>query len=157
LNLLLAAAVLWLSREREPDALPTAPALAPGSAAQRVRALLLAAAFITGAASFIYEIAWIRMLSLVLGASFQAFELMLSAFITGLALGGLWVRKRIDRFDNPLRFGGFVQVAMGLAALATIPSITSATTGWNGRSRCSSAKTQRTRCSTSSATRSHSP
>jgi spermidine synthase len=121
LNLLLAAAVLWLAREREPDALPTAPALAPGSAAQRVRALLLAAAFITGAASFIYEIAWIRMLSLVLGASFQAFELMLSAFITGLALGGLWVRKRIDRFDNPLRFGGFVQVAMGLAALATIP------------------------------------
>ena len=80
-----------------------------------------AAAFITGAASFIYEIAWIRMLSLVLGASFQAFELMLSAFITGLALGGLWVRKRIDRFQNPLRFGGFVQVAMGLAALATIP------------------------------------
>ena len=121
LNLLLAAAVLWLAREREPEALPAAQTPAPGSAGRRVRILLLAAAFITGAASFIYEIAWIRMLSLVLGASFQAFELMLSAFITGLALGGLWMRKRIDRFENPLRFGGFVQVAMGLAALATIP------------------------------------
>jgi hypothetical protein len=46
---------------------------------------------------------------------------MLSAFVTGLALGGLWIRTRIDRIANPLRFGGFVQVAMGLAALATIP------------------------------------
>jgi hypothetical protein len=38
-------------------------------------------------ASFFYEIGWIRMLSLVLGSSTQAFELMLSAFILGLALG----------------------------------------------------------------------
>jgi predicted membrane-bound spermidine synthase len=121
LNLLLAGAVLWLAREREPDAQPAAPAQDAGRADRRLPVLLLAAAFLTGAASFIYEIAWIRMLSLVLGASFQAFELMLSAFITGLALGGLWVRNRIDRFANPVRFGGFVQIAMGLAALATIP------------------------------------
>jgi len=47
--------------------------------------LLLATALLTGAASFIYEIAWIRMLSLVLGASTHSFELMLSAFILGLA------------------------------------------------------------------------
>src|SRR6185503_9852222 len=113
LNLVLAAVVLWLAREREPDALPSTPLQAAGPAGRRLKVLLLSAAFVTGAASFIYEIAWIRMLSLVLGASFQAFELMLSAFITGLALGGLWVRTRIDRFANPVRFGGFVQVAMG--------------------------------------------
>jgi len=46
-------------------------------------------AFFTGMASFIYEIGWIRMLSLVLGASTHSFELMLAAFIFGLALGGL--------------------------------------------------------------------
>ena len=39
----------------------------------------------TGAASFLYEIGWIRMLSLVLGSSTHSFELMLSAFIFGLA------------------------------------------------------------------------
>src|SRR5256886_10141102 len=60
------------------------------------------------------------MLSLVLGSSFHAFELMLSAFITGLALGGLWTRRRLDRVADPLRFAGLVQVFMGLAALATI-------------------------------------
>jgi predicted membrane-bound spermidine synthase len=45
---------------------------------------------------------------------------MLSAFITGLALGGLWIRRRIDRIADPVRFAGMVQLAMGLAALATI-------------------------------------
>ena len=40
------------------------------------------------------------MLSLVVGASTHAFELMLAAFILGLALGGLWVRKRIDRYRD---------------------------------------------------------
>ena len=120
MNLALAAIVLLLARSGEPRAFTAAPAAGAPAAARQVVRLLLAAAFITGAASFVYEIVWIRMLSLVLGSSFQAFELMLSAFITGLALGGLWARRRIDRLDNPLRFGGLVQLCMGLAALATL-------------------------------------
>jgi len=120
MNLALGALVLWLARAGEPRALAASPAAGAPAMDHRVARLLLAAAFITGAASFIYEIVWIRMLSLVLGSSFQAFELMLSAFITGLALGGLWARKRIDRLQNPLRFGGLVQLGMGLAALATL-------------------------------------
>jgi predicted membrane-bound spermidine synthase len=61
------------------------------------------------------------MLSLVLGSSTHSFELMLSAFILGLACGGYWVRRRIDSIGDPVRFLGIVQVAMGLAALATLP------------------------------------
>jgi spermidine synthase len=83
--------------------------------------LLLAIAFFTGLASFIYEIAWIRMLSLVLGASTHSFELMLAAFILGLALGGLAVRRRIDAHEAPERLLAAVQIAMALAALATLP------------------------------------
>jgi len=83
--------------------------------------LILLAAFITGTASFIYEISWIRMLSMVLGASTHAFELMLSAFITGLAFGGLWVRRKIDSLDNPIRTVGYVQITMGVMALLTLP------------------------------------
>lgn len=82
--------------------------------------VLLAASFLTGTASFIYEIGWIRMLNLVLGTSTHAFELMLSAFIAGLAFGGLWIRNRIDRLEHPVRFLGWVQVVMGLLALATL-------------------------------------
>jgi spermidine synthase len=84
------------------------------------RALLLVA-LLTGTSSLIYEIGWIRMLNLVLSSSTHAFELMLSAFITGLALGGLWVRRRIDGLQQPIRFLAFVQIAMGLLALATLP------------------------------------
>jgi spermidine synthase len=60
------------------------------------------------------------MLSLVLGASTHSFELMLAAFILGLALGGLWVRHRVDTSRDPVRFLGIVQLAMGVAAAATI-------------------------------------
>ena len=120
LNLALAAVVFAIARAGEPRALVAAPAGGASPAGVVLARLFLAAAFVTGMASFIYEIAWIRMLSLVLGSSFQAFELMLSAFITGLALGGLWIRRRIDRIADPVRFSGIVQLAMGLAALATI-------------------------------------
>ena len=68
-----------------------------------------------------YEIFWIRMLSLVLGASTHAFELMLASFILGLALGGWWIRSRIDRIADAWRFLGRVQLLMGLAAVATLP------------------------------------
>ncbi len=83
--------------------------------------LLLAVAFLTGVSSFIYEIGWIRMLSLVLGSATHSFELMLSAFLLGLAVGGLWIRKRIDRASNPGVLLGYVQIAMGCAAIATVP------------------------------------
>src|SRR6185503_14576910 len=120
LNLALAAAVLGIARLGEPA--PVAANSSGGAAlsGDHIARLFLAGAFVTGLASFIYEIVWIRMLSLVLGSSFHAFELMLSAFITGLALGGLWIRRRIDHIADPVRFAGMVQIFMGLAALTTV-------------------------------------
>lgn len=87
----------------------------------RLWRLLLAVSFGTAVASLIYEIAWIRMLALVLGSATHSFELMLSAFILGLALGSLWVHRRADRFARPLRTLAAVQWLMGLAAVATLP------------------------------------
>ncbi len=82
--------------------------------------LLLAVSFATALASFIYEVAWIRMLSLVLGSATHAFELMLSAFILGLALGAFWIRTRVDQIAAPMRLLGIVQFAMGALAIATL-------------------------------------
>ncbi len=115
INLALAALVFVVARPAR-----DAP-LAGGAAGDGAARLLLAVAFLTGLASFIYEIAWIRMLSLVLGASTHSFELMLSVFILGLALGGLAVRRVADRARHPERVLAWVQVAMGLAALCTLP------------------------------------
>ncbi len=83
-----------------------------------VRLLYLTAAA-TGLASFAYEIAWTRMLALVLGSSTRAFELMLATFLLGLALGGLLIRGRLG--PGVIARLGRVQVAMGLAALASLP------------------------------------
>lgn len=91
--------------------------------------LLLVVSFGTAVASFIYEIAWIRMLSLVLGSATHSFELMLSAFILGLALGAFWIRGRADRVSNPIGLLGTVQWIMGTLAVATLP-LYMASFGW---------------------------
>src|SRR5882672_1332072 len=118
MNVALAAVVWLLARDSEPSL--------PGPVAQGERGsqpyrLFLAVALVTGAASFVFEIGWIRMLSLVLGSSTHSFELMLSAFILGIACGGYWMRRRIDAIADPVRFLGVVLTIMGLLALATLP------------------------------------
>jgi predicted membrane-bound spermidine synthase len=118
-NVALAAAVWLLARDAEPS--PPRPAPQGDRGAEQPYRLFLAAALLTGAASFVFEIGWIRMLSLVLGSSTHSFELMLSAFILGIACGGYWVRRRIDAIADPARFLGVVLTMMGLLALATLP------------------------------------
>jgi spermidine synthase len=105
--------------------LPEIPATPPVVAAATTQSalgyrFLLVASLVTGMASFCYEIGWLRMLSLVLGASTHAFELMLSSFILGLALGGLWIRRRIERATDAGNLLAVIQVAMGLLALMTL-------------------------------------
>ncbi len=127
LNLIVAAVVVGVEqfgqRQAVVDTTPEAIGEPTAATAQRTRLerTLLWVAGGTAVASFVYEIAWIRMLSLVLGAATHSFELMLSAFITGLAAGSLWARKRADTFADPLRALGIVQVVMGLLAVATLP------------------------------------
>ena len=126
INLVLAT-VVWVlapGADPRPQLATETHAAQPGALRAPTEApygLMLTIALLTGTASFIYEIGWIRMLSLVLGSSTHSFELMLSSFILGLACGGLWVKKRIDRITDPVRFLALVQVAMGVLALATLP------------------------------------
>lgn len=102
-----------------------APAAAPTEAAGALglRPLLLVA-LLTGFSSFIYEVVWIRMLTLVLGAATHSFELMLSTFILGLALGAWWIRNRIDTSGRAEVLLANVQIIMGLLAMATLPLYT---------------------------------
>lgn len=83
--------------------------------------LFLIISLITGLASFIYEISWIRMLSMVFGSSTDAFEIMLATFILGLALGALLIKSKIDKLQNPIYTLGIIQVVMGVLAVLTIP------------------------------------
>ncbi|MBL8326058.1 MAG: hypothetical protein JNJ89_13990 [Rubrivivax sp.] len=100
-----------------------APPASPDAAGTRAfMHTLLWVSMLTGLSSFIYEIAWIRMLSMVLSSATHSFEIMLASFILGLALGGWWVRSRIERMGaHTLTVLAVVQMAMGLLALATVP------------------------------------
>jgi predicted membrane-bound spermidine synthase len=115
-----AAGAVPVERSTPTVAEAVAPPADPGALRGLSRFILFGAG-ITGASSFVYEIGWIRMLNQALGATVHSFELMLSAFILGLAFGGLWVRRRSARIVDPVFAAGLAQVLMGLAALISLP------------------------------------
>ncbi|MES2296431.1 MAG: hypothetical protein V4582_05280 [Pseudomonadota bacterium] len=117
MNFLLALFVYLIAKKTGLNA--DAPSSGAGADVPYLRPLLVVA-MVTGLSSFIYEISWIRMLAMIIGSSTHAFELMLSAFILGLALGGLYLRTRVDRYRAPLLALGVIQFLMGLLALFTV-------------------------------------
>lgn len=123
INIILAL-IVWLLAAG--DTLPSIEAeTAPNESKYNIKlismpALLLAVALFTGLSSFMYEMGWIRMLSLVLGSSTHSFELMLAAFILGIALGGWWLRNRIDNIKSPIQFLAYIQILMGIFAVFSL-------------------------------------
>lgn len=123
LNMLLALLVWSVARDDPEPAQQRVTSAA--SSVSPLKQWFTVAAFLTGAASLMYEVGWIRMLSLVLGSSTHSFELMLSAFIFGLAVGGLWIRRRIDAVADPYLGRGLAMLATGSLALLTLPAYNS--------------------------------
>jgi predicted membrane-bound spermidine synthase/tetratricopeptide (TPR) repeat protein len=77
--------------------------------------------FLSGCVSLVYEIAWIRLLSLVLGSSTYSFSLMLAAFIAGIALGSWLIAGRIlPRVSSYLLFG-LAELGIGVSIVLTLP------------------------------------
>ena len=78
---------------------------------------LLALFFVTGFASLIYEVVWVRMFTLVFGATVFAVSTVLTAFFAGLALGSLVFGKIVDKLGKPLLLYGLVETGIGAYAL----------------------------------------
>ncbi len=76
--------------------------------------LVATVAFLAGFAALIYEVAWTRVLALILGASVYAFSVMLIAFLVGIAIGGAVGGRHADR---TLRLEGRRRLLMLLATL----------------------------------------
>jgi spermidine synthase len=74
--------------------------------------------FLSGAAALVYEIAWVRSLSLVFGGSHLAVTTVLAVYMGGLALGSRWLGRRADASRRPLRLYGWLE--LGIAALALV-------------------------------------
>jgi spermidine synthase len=131
-NIVVAGAVFLAARRAtEPEATTAAQIVMPleewthdSDVLPTLHRALLAVSFGTAVSSFVYEIGWIRMLSLVLGSATHSFELMLSAFILGLAIGAFRVRRASGGQEQALGRLARVQLAMGVLAVATLPVYT---------------------------------
>jgi spermidine synthase len=101
----------------------TLRAAKPGltDAGQPVDLLFLAAMavfFLSGATSLVYQVIWVRMLSLFFGSDVYAAAITLSVFMGGLAFGS-WLSGRLaDRAARPLLFYGLCEVGIAACAFA---------------------------------------
>ncbi|MBI5366706.1 MAG: hypothetical protein HZA54_06690 [Planctomycetes bacterium] len=101
---------------------PTATAPARPSAPLSPRhAALLALFAAAGFVSFLYEVAWTKILSLVFGSAVHAFALILAAFLLGLGLGSALLRRVLERARDPWLFLAGLELVVGLSALAFLP------------------------------------
>jgi spermidine synthase len=92
------------------------------------RWLLLAALallfFCSGISGLIYQVVWVRMLSLAFGVTVHAISTVLAAFMAGLALGSFAGGRPADRVRRPLALYGIVEVLIGLTGLSTPAAFT---------------------------------
>jgi predicted membrane-bound spermidine synthase len=75
--------------------------------------------FASGSAALVFQVAWMRELRLVFGATTAAVAAVLAIFMAGLGIGSAVLGKRADRVANPLRMYGWLEVAIALSAAVT--------------------------------------
>ncbi len=92
---------------------------APGHS--RPDRMLLLAFALSGLAAMVYENAWTRALTLVIGMSTYSFTVMLTTFLVGLGLGSLLYARWWGGREVGMAGFGALQVLIALSALATIP------------------------------------
>ena len=129
INFLLATAFCFIGYstpsnydESEPDAVPKEELNEDYAAEHKLpmppKNMWFWIAAITGFTSFVYEIVWIRLLSLLMGSSSHSFDQMLSAFILGLAIGSAVSGKLLKK--DSLVVLSLAQIFMGFFALCTL-------------------------------------
>ena len=83
--------------------------------------LILLSFGLSGMVALVYQVAWNRILSLLLGSSVYAFSLILTVFILGLALGTVSFSRFLSKFSDYMKVYGATQIAIGVFALSFIP------------------------------------
>ena len=74
---------------------------------------------LSGVSGLIYEVVWLRYLTLVFGVTVYAVSTVLTVFMGGLALGGFLAGKFADRLQRPLRAYGVIELLIAASAILT--------------------------------------
>jgi len=107
--------------EREKDLRIPSDMEEMGAFSRNALRILLIGYGLSGFAALVYEIAWTRILSLLIGSSVYAFSLMLIAFIFGLALGSILFSPFIDRRKDLILHLAIIEMMIGFSALLVVP------------------------------------
>src|SRR6516164_958933 len=75
--------------------------------------------FASGAAALIYQLLWIKQLSLVVGVDVYAVTIAVSAFFAGLAAGGALFGRLADGMVRPLRLYALLELGVGILGILT--------------------------------------
>lgn len=73
--------------------------------------------FFSGISALIYEVIWLKELTLIMGNTVHSTTTVLSAFMAGLALGSLLFGRLVDKISiSPLRFYAYLELGIGFFA-----------------------------------------
>ena len=93
-----------------------------------VQTLVYALFFLSGAVSLIFQVVWVKHLSLFFGSDARSAAITLSVFMGGLALGSLLSSRISERTTRPLFIYGVCEILIALSAYA-VPLILDALQG----------------------------
>ncbi len=119
INLAIGAAAISLGRQESASGTPLAPPAPPAPpTADHLRMLALVLLALTAFASLLDEIAWTRVLVMIVGGSTYAFTLILLVFLLGIGLGSVIVARRSTPRIDTAASAALAQGIAGLGAAA---------------------------------------
>lgn len=92
--------------------------------------LLLLLFFGSGVCALVYQVMWLRLLSLVFGVTVYAASTVLAGFMAGLGLGSFLGGRFASRFTRPLVAFGVAEALVGITAFATPFALDALTAVW---------------------------
>ena len=82
--------------------------------------MLLIGFFFSGMTALLYEVIWMRPLTIIFGSTTYAISTVLSAFMAGLALGSYISSKHADKIKNPLKVFAIIHILIGIYGIVII-------------------------------------
>ncbi len=95
------------------------PATLPADAPFWLLPTLTVLLIFSGVCALVYQVLWLRLLSLTFGVTTHAASTVLASFMGGLAVGSFAAGRLADRVRRPLFLFGAVELLIGVCALAT--------------------------------------
>ena len=77
--------------------------------------------FLSGSAALIYQVLWVRLLSLGIGSTSASISTVLAAFFLGLGVGSYFAGHIIKRYKNAFKIYLVVEFAIALSAIILLP------------------------------------